>query len=200
MKSSQESLKKRGLPLKQDIEELSTLPQAQLIELLHSEDAITRTASANNLSAKQETVTKELLKQLQVEQCLYTRIAICKSLEKGNINTARQMIEYLGKIGNNQHKKLPDNVSKKKSFPLPRDIIARSLGKMDIMIFPVLIEVLFTKEIIKISEILDAIGYMAVYHPQLASQKNVEMIISIVGSYVENELILWKSMRCLSAI
>ena len=40
------------------------------------------------------------------------------------------MVEYLGQIGNNQHKVLPTNGFNKKSYPLPRDIIARTLAHM----------------------------------------------------------------------
>lgn len=199
LKSSQEQLQKRGLATEKDIAELSILSQDQLIELLHADCAMTRTASACNLSSNQEIVTSELLKQLLVERCLYTRIAICESLERGNINTANQMIDYLGKIGNNQYKKLPHKVSEKKSFPLPRDIIARSLGNMNIAVFPVLIEVIKSSDIFKISEVLDSIGYMVFYHPILATLQNAEPIFSLVDDYADSELILWKVMLCLSA-
>jgi len=164
-----------------------------------SDCSTARTASACNLSSEQETVTGELLKQLRVEKCLYTRIAIAKSLEKGNINTAKQMIGYLGIIGDNQHKELPKTVSRKTSFPLPRDIIARSLGNMDIAVFDEIIDVIEGKDIIKISEALDAIGYMAFYHPQLATLHNAEPIFSLVEYCAENKLILWKAMLCLSS-
>jgi hypothetical protein len=199
LKSSQENLQKRGMASKLEIEELSVLSQIQLIELLHSNQAVTRTASAYNLYSEQEEVTEELLKQLQIETCLYTKIAICESLEKGNIKTARQMVEYLGKIGDNRHKELPDTVSKKKSYPMPRDIIARSLGKMDVTVFPVLNEVLNSKDIIKISDALDAIGYMVFYHPQLATLQNADAILYLAESYTWNRLIPWKAMMCLSA-
>jgi hypothetical protein len=199
LKSSQEDLIKRGLASKTDIEDLSTRSQAQLIELLHSNRAITRTASAYNLTSTQEEVTEELLKQLQVETCLYTRIAICERIEKGNITTAKQMIEYLGKIGANQYKEIPAAVSKKKSFPLPRDIIARSLGRMDTAVFPALLEVLGSQDVKKISEVLDAIGYMVFYQSQLVTLQNAEVIFHIAENYEQNRLILWKAIMCLSA-
>ncbi|SHO46881.1 hypothetical protein [Anaerocolumna xylanovorans] len=199
LKSSQEDLAKRGFASIEDIEKFSTLSREELIDLLHSDNAVFRTAAACNLSSRQGMITGELLKQLQIEQCLYTRIAICESLKKGDINTAEQMADYLGKIGNNQHKKLPGAVSKKKSYPLPRDIIARTIGSMDISVFPALVEVIKSNDISKISEALDAIGYMVFYHPQLATHQNAEVIVYVVEKYAENERILWKAMMSLSA-
>ncbi len=199
LKSSQEELQKRGFATQKDIKALNAISQEQLIELLHSNCATTRTAAACKLSSKPEIATRELLIQLSNEKCLYTKIAICKSLEKGNIDTAKQMTDYLGKIGNNQYKKLPSKVSEKKSFPLPRDIISRSLGNMDTIVFPVLIEVIKSKDTLKISELLDAIGYMVFYHPVLATLENAESIFPLVENYAESELILWKTMLCLSA-
>lgn len=51
-----------------------------------------------------EEAAEELLSQLAQEKCLYTRIAICEALECGEIHTAEKMTEYLGVIGNNQHR------------------------------------------------------------------------------------------------
>ena len=188
VKSSLSDLQRRGFATEDDIKKSYNLSQNELITLLHSKCAISRTAAAHNLSIMQASVQNitditgttditdnkniiktpsipnvidELLKQLCVEKCLYTKISICESLEKSDndcITTARKMTAYLGKIGNNQHKILPEKVSKKKSFPLPRDIIARSLGKMDITIYPVLLELIHSRDVCKISEVLDAIG------------------------------------------
>lgn len=178
---------------------LAQLPQKQLIKLLHSNCAITKTSAAYNLSPIGPSVANELLKQLSVEKCLYTKIAICKSLEQGNIDTAEQMIKYLGIIGNNQHKKLPDRVSAKKSFPLPRDIIARSLSKMDVSIFPLLLEVLNSGSETQIREVLDAVGFMAFYNCKLANKKTAKEIYKIIEKHKGNDLIIWKSILCLSA-
>lgn len=199
VKSSQKELEKRGFASIEDREKFRALSKEQLLTLLHSDNAVFRTAAAYNLSARQELVTGELLRQLQIEQCLYTRIAICESLEKGDIHTAEQMVDYLGKIGSNQHKKLPDAVSKKKSYPLPRDIIARTVGNMDTAVFPVLAGVIKGNDTSKISEALDAIGYMAFYHSQLATHQNAEEILSVIKKQMENKLILWKAMMSLSA-
>lgn len=94
---------------------------------------------------------------------------------------------------------MPEAVSLKKSYPLPRDIIARSLGKMSIYIFPALIDILKTEDVEKISEVLDAIGFMVFYNSELATLNNATIIYTIITKYEENPLIIWKCILCLSA-
>lgn len=199
MKSTQEDLQKRGFASEEDIAELAVCSEDQLILLLHGESAVVRTAAAHHLSSQHGNVTDELLVQLICEKCLYTRIAICECLERGNQETAGKMIPYLGKIGHNQYKKVPEKVSAKKSFPLPRDIIARTLGKMDASIFPVLTEVLESGDCEKTSEVLDAIGFMIFYHGQLADSQNARKICQIEINFPGNSLLIWKMLLCLSA-
>lgn len=199
MKSSQEDLQKRGFAAASDIEKLRHAPQRRLLELLRGDCAVTRTAAAHNLCATQAQAADELLKQLALETCLYTKIAICQSLERGNRDTAASMARYLGKIGNNQHTHVPGKVSAKTSFPLPRDVIARALGKMDAAVFPVLLDTLRNGEPAAISEALDAAGYMVFYHPPLATLANAEPIFEIISRRFDNELLLWKAVLCLSA-
>lgn len=199
LKSNQKHLQKRGLATADDISELENSQPSELIKLLHSDCAVTRTASAYNLFPSDELTVTHLLEQLSAEKCLYTKIAICESLEKGNRNTARQMTRYLGKIGNNQHKVLPQKTSAKKSYPLPRDIIARSLGKMDTSVLPVLLDVLKIGDEVKISEVLDAIGFMTFYHPEIATDCNAQAVNELFRKYENSTLIIWKSIVCLSA-
>lgn len=199
MKSNKSDLKKRGYASGEDVERSSGLPQEILIEKLYSSDAVIRTVAASNLLSIDEIATYELLRQLAIEKCLYTKIAICESLERGNYKTAIRMTEYLCKIGNNQHKALPNKVSAKKSYPLPRDIVARSLGRMDVSVFPVLIAVLYEHDMEKVCEVLDAIGYMVFYHPILATPESAKPVLSLIDTFSENQLILWKVIQCLSA-
>lgn len=199
MKSELKQLRKRGMATEEDILALSKLSFESLTELLHSKEPHIRSAAAAKLCDFVNDAATKLLEQLSEEKCLYTRIAICKSLERGNSQTVQKMISYLGCIGNNQHNDLPDKVSAKKSFPLPRDIIARSLGRMDTSIFPLFLEVLENGTLRQIAEILDSIGYMVFYHPELAIEENCRAILTLAGQHEENLLILWKCILCLSA-
>lgn len=199
MKSSTENLRKRGYATSDDIASLKNMSQKQLCDLLHSEYATIRTSAAYNLLSADKMTITELLKQLSCEKCLYTKLAICEALEKTGVLGAVQMIEYLGRIGSNQHKRLPQKVSDKKSFPLPRDIIARALGRMDIAILPLLLDVLNGDDIVKNSEVLDAISFMVFYNSALATQEHADFIISVMDRHKDNELIVWKCLLCLSA-
>lgn len=199
MKSKLSDLKKRGMVTGEEILSFSNLPIEELVKLLHSENACERSAAAINLLPVSDMAADELLTQLSFEKCLYTKISICESLEKGNIETAKKMSKFLGMIGNNQYIKLPEKVSAKKSYPLPRDIIARVLGKMDALIYPVLDDILKTAYTEQISEALDAIGFMVFYNPQLVNSVNVKSILRILNIYKDNEIIVWKSILCLSA-
>lgn len=199
MRSSKADLQKRGFASEEDFAALSDCTEEQLLTLLHDQSAVVRTAAAHHISSRDCKVADELLIQLMNEKCLYTKIAISECLEKGTAETAGKMSLYLGKIGQNQYKKLPDAVSAKKSFPLPRDIIARALGKMEPSILPVLIKVLDGGDLSKISEVLDAIGYMIFYHRQLANHENARRICQIEKRFEEEPLLLWKMILCLSA-
>lgn len=198
-KSSPKDLQRRGLASAEDIRSLKDLPASGLITLLHSEDAVARTAAAYNLFLMDDLAVVHLLEQLSIEKSLYTKIAICEVLEKGGLDAARKMTAYLGKIGCNQHRMLPAKISAKKSYPLPRDIIARSLGKMDTSVLPALLDVLQSGDEAKISEVLDALGFMAFYHKEVATEENAQAVYRVLHDFADNALIVWKSVVCLSA-
>lgn len=140
-----------------------------------------------------------LLNILSNEKSLYTKIELCKSLEKGNEFTANLMCKNIGDIGKNQHKS-PKKPSKKNSYPLPRDIIARTLSKMDKSIINILISNLNdNNNELKISELLDAIGFLTFYNSELAIVENFNEIKNIFFKFKESELITWKICICCSA-
>jgi hypothetical protein len=109
------------------------------------------------------------------------------------------MTAYLGKIGNNQHRTPPERVSMKVSYPLPRDIIARSLGRMTIRILPALVEVLEQQELSACYEALDAIGFLVFYHRDQVQDRGLEQIINLAKQYPEDNLLIFKTAMCLSA-
>lgn len=199
MKSTDQQLRDRGMAAAAEIERLSHKPAAELLELLAAREAHIRSAAAINLQKDADWASEKLLLQLSVETCLYTRIAICESLEQGSVTAARNMIRYLGCIGSNQHQVLPQKVSAKKCFPLPRDIVARTLGRMDESVFPVLLSGLAGEYGGSIYELLDAIGYMVYHNPVLGTEINCEQLIKRSSHAVSEErLALWKLIICLS--
>lgn len=201
LKSDLERLKNRGMPLEEDVELLKDKSLKELINCLNDDNAIIRTSAAINLKPyiNKNKVCSSLLLQLSKEKSLYTKIAICETLQNGNIDAARKMTEYIGKIGDNQYKIIPKKVSLKKTYPMPRDIIARTLSKMSIDIFPLLIEILESDDLIKIYEVIDAVGFMVFYNKNLSCDKNLEYIINLTEKYKNDKLIIWKCITCLSA-
>ena len=199
MKSTRSQLKNRGMASPEEIAACASLPWDQLVEELRSPDPCRRTAAARCMDPNSKSAAVLLLEQLAQEKCLYTRLAICETLEKGTEETAEKMLPWLGRIGKNQYKALPDKVSAKKSFPLPRDLIARSLARMDMAVFPLLLQLFKTGSEQQISEALGAAGFMAFYHPALADGENAERILHLLHSHSGSEIIVWKVLLCLSA-
>lgn len=199
MKSSEDALRLRGFASKEDKKALEQCSVGALLEALENPVGVIRTAAASCLSTEDPAVVEALLQQLSREVCLYTRLAICDTLRQGDVATARQMVDWLGKIGDKLYDVPPAKVSAKKSFPLPRDLIARTLGKMEPGILPVLLECLHDGDIKKVSEALDALGYLVFYQRQLASTENVMPVLQVLENHPKHPLLTWKVLLCLAA-
>ena len=202
-KSSLDDLRKRGYIDDLDISEYEEKTKEDLATLLQDQDAVVRSMAAKALGrfcqSDDAKLAEALLEQLLREKKLYTRLELAVALEQGKIKTAQRMTAYLGMIGSNQYKELPQRPSLKKSYPLPRDLIARSLGRMEVSIAPVLYEILETGSIEEISEVLDAIGFLFFYHPDKVCLEAVEKILDVINRYSDKEIIVWKGIVCLSA-
>jgi len=203
LNSDLETLRERGYIEGYDISDFKKLDREALLNLLEDKQPIYRSAAAKVIRLKYDVcninMANALLKQLSKEKKLYTKLEICSTLETGNQITAKEMISYIGKIGKNQHKTLPERPTLKQSYPLPRDLIARSLGRMRREIMPLLMEVLDSGDLIKIREVLDAIGFLSFYDRKAISYKCMNKVIHTIEYYREDNLILWKGIICLSA-
>lgn len=177
---------------------LREAPQAELLALLQGDNACLRSAAAACLAPAVDAVADSLLAQLAREPCLYPRLAICEALQGGGVQTARKVAGYLGRIGCNQHRALPARPSAKTSYPLPRDLAARTLAKMDPAVFPVLLAALEGAPS-AVREALDAVGWMAFYHPALATEAACETVLAAARRQPEDPVLLWKTLLCLSA-
>ncbi len=189
--------KKRGWVESSELLAFQDHSVAELLVLLSDEQTLLRTIAAHLLPINCET-TNFLLAALIVEPALYTRLAITEKLESGDQMTARQMLPLLAEIGNNQHS-TPIDPSKKSSFPLPRDLIARSLGRIQPSIFPTLLAAATDLPVLKLSELIDAIGYLAFYHAELTTSEHFEALLKIKNAHKEEPLIQWKFLICFSA-
>lgn len=199
MKSDFEARRKRGYLTLEEAAAFAPASTEEWINLLNAPDACTRTAAAKHLPAKDPACARALLQRLQIEKCLYTRLAICESLQQGDVQAARLTADRLGTIGNNQYRQPPARPSAKRSYPLPRDIAARVMGKMEPSVFPVLANILQSGDEVKLSEALDAAGFMAFYHPVLRTCENAGLVVRLARQYQKQPLLLWKAALCLSA-
>lgn len=198
MKSNQKQLQARGWIEEEDLFPFETSSSEELLRLLNSENPQERSIAARLLPLTEE-ITVKLLEAAAKEKKLYCRLEIMRKLETGTSETAKQMLPYLSKIGNNQHRLPLKQPSAKKSFPLPRDLIARSLGNMSPEILPTLFEQLSCLKSSQTSELLDAIGLLVFYHPNEASDEYFNQLLALWDKHADSPLLQWKLVICFSA-
>ncbi len=133
-----------------------------LIQLLNSPDPCERSACAWVLGKRKiKAAIEPLCLLLEKEKKLYTKIAVCDALTAVGEPAVAHLICRLGRVGNNQHRHLPQKPFQKKNYPLPRDIAARTLAKIGPSALPHLEDVVVGNDRVKISEAIDAIGCIA---------------------------------------
>ena len=69
----------------------------------------------------------KLCHQLAIEKKLYTKIALCETLAECAELSIEPLIGLLGRIGKNQETQIPEIGFYKVSYPLQRDIAARTI-------------------------------------------------------------------------
>lgn len=198
MKSSDFQLKSRGKITFEDLQYYNNHSKLELLEMIKSKEAYKRTIAIKLLSEKKDLnddLIRLFLQTLTQENKLYTKIELCDALSKGNVQSAKIMVEYLGQIGTNQHKVLPTNGFNKKSYPLPRDIIARTLAHMKKEILPVLLDVLKTDNTLAIREVIDAIGFMCFYQKLNSSHQIIDALLLCLKTNFKDEITRWKLVR-----
>ena len=196
-KSSELEMKNRGYIQENDLFIYRSLGLSELMELLNSISAFERTIAVrliSNLMKDDEHKAVLLCERLSNENKLYTKIELCEALRKMGTSAAKIMCMYLGKIGNNQYKELPAQEFKKKSYPLPRDIISRTLAHMGREILPYLIEVLKSKDTQAIREGIDAIGFICFYD---SIDYPLEHLANCFNINNDDMIIRWKVARAL---
>lgn len=189
----------RGEVSNSDIAEFSPLNNEELLELLHSPDPVRRSCAAHLLQ-KHPTVrvSRDLCHRLTLEKSLYTKIEICNSLAAMGEYSVPLLIEVLGKIGTNQEKELQKTGFYKKSYPLPRDIAARTLSQCGLVALPALEHFIQSSEDTQaLSEALDAYGH--IIHTEKSVQSSASLQ-ALAAKYPKNDLLIYKIARCLSII
>lgn len=202
--------KKRGEITKADLTPYLNFSTTQLIEMLESPEAQNRTIAATILGNKSDNdAMKMLTHALKIEKALYSRIAISEALGEMGESAVGPVADLLGQIGNNQETELPKKYFNKKSYPLVRDMAARTLVKIGKPATPYLIQLLESeKDIFIKQQAIDALGAIA---SKTGDYRSLMSIINcfdnIVGINLEDinsdenmdKVILWKIIRSLSA-
>lgn len=193
MKSSQEQLSSRGyLPKEMILND--SIEIEVLFNQLNNSDPVQRSMAARVLGKYyilQKETAKKLLERLCIEKKLYTRIEICDALAKGDSGTVSAMIPYITYLGNNQYRSIEEaKTSKKKSYPLPRGLITRTIGRMEASVASTLLKNLSQEEYAP--EILEGVGYLIFNHPKLQTVENYEEARDYYEQYKNNLLFVWK--------
>lgn len=199
-----EARKSRGQIDSDDLEPFKNSNHKELFNMITDKNPQIRTISATLLNKEfidnlddENIIINKLANSFKDEKALYTRIAISNSLVSYGELAVPSLIQLLGQIGNNHEKRLPKKYFNKKSFPLPRDLAARTLTKMGDIPTPFLIDVLnenysnFVKE-----QAIDAIGAIAYKyddHRAFNTLKNLSEFFKDTSPFIS-----WKIIRSLS--
>lgn len=197
MKSSKDQLKLRGYIEDKDLKLYHDFSKEELIERLNSKVAVNRTIAARSLiQYKDKDVLEILISRLEVEKKLYTKIALSETIGAYDGDACEELIKYLGGIGDNQHRKLPDQPFSKKNYPLPRDIIARTICKIGQPALKYLKDCLAYGEYKQVLEAIDAIGFISYYEKDNCCLYEIMLLLD---TYKDDDLMVWKLLRSLQA-
>lgn len=197
MKSTAIQLKSRGF-IEDNSESNFTGTFTNIVTMLNSKIPSDRTLAARLLkNHKSQDVVSLLIDALKKEKKLYSKIELCNTLVFMDKPAINPLINSLGIIGNNQHKKVPEKEFLKDSYPLPRDIASRVLIRIGKKAMPALLSNLKNPNTLRLSELVDTIGHINFYSP---NNKVYDALKYCFKIHQENPLILFKLIRACSGI
>ena len=198
MTTKQEQLQNRGYIEDGFESEFVDVSLNKKAEFLKSKIATQRTLGAKLLREhKSEKTVEYLIKALKTEKKLYPKIEICNTLSELNEIAINPLIMCLGKIGNNQHKIVPEKEFLKESYPLPRDIASRTLIRIGKKAIPELLTELNTEDKSILSELIDTIGHI---NFNTKTDNIYEPLKTCYNRNKKEDLIKWKIIRAFSGI
>lgn len=189
--------RKRGEAKKDDLARFSSCSEPDLLSLLRSKKPVERTCAAIHLQKFQNpTVIDKLCKQLSIEKQLYSKLALCETLAECAELSIKPLIELLGKIGNNHETKIPETGFYKVSYPLPRDISARTICRLgSVVILPLEKFIESSKDTKSIAQAIDAYGHI-IYTNNI--ERSSAALQSVNEKYPKSDFLKYKIARCLS--
>jgi len=190
---------KRGQITPGFIQPYTDLPDEKLYKLLSSSLPQERTTAAYILGQRKKPESIPILcSAFQTTKTLYTRIEISNSLAKIGKIAVPALLELLGTIGSNQHKNLPAKNFEKKNYPLPRDIVARTIIRIGPPAIPGLLKVLQDGKRQQILEAIDAVGYISFYMKPNDPEIETELLVAY-SKHIDDSLVRWKIVRAFQA-
>lgn len=161
--------------------------------MIDDHDAQQRSVAATLLGDRGITISiASLCERLSIEKSLYSKIAITNSLAKFGPEAIVHLEKYIGKIDKNQHEKLPEDIFKKKNYPLPRDIVIRTIIRMEEQALPYLQRLLNTDNTSILSEVIDCIGHITFYSKNYSV---LDDLLTIFDNSEKSEVLRWKVIR-----
>ena len=189
--------KQRGQVSHELITEFAGKSDEALITMLKDKNAQLRTAAATLLGERKfESAVQPLCIALTKEKALYSRLAICEALVLMGEAAIGPLIDLLGKIGSNQHRALPEKGFYKRSYPLPRDIAARTLIRMGIPVLQKIAPVLRAGDRAQILEAIDVIGDIS---NQYMNDHCLGPLLAVYEDSSDDDLMQWKILRSFQA-
>ena len=188
---------KRGQVSKEEVQQYESATVEELKMLINGNDSKKRTIGAFLIGNKKILeMIPHLCKSLLIEKSLYPRIAISEALGKMGEPAVVPLISLLGKIGKNQETELPKKYFEKKSFPLARDMAARTLVKIGKPAIPGLIQQIKSGDNFETQQAIDAIGGIV---SKTYDDRPLIILLEALIDYSDNEITVWKIIRALSA-
>jgi HEAT repeat protein len=193
---------KRGQVSPEDLKPYFESSDEYLMGLLKGNNPQKRTISAKILGRrKTSNAIIPLSLALKSEKALYSRIAISESLSSIGEPAVVPLIGLLGEIGHNQETELPKTYFNKKSFPLSRDMAARTLVKIGKPATNPLIAVLENQDKFKVQQAIDALGGIAAKNGDRRALKVLINRLELLSNDLQDnndKITLWKITRALS--
>ena len=191
--------RERGEVNETDISDFASFDESELLFFLHSEKTVERSCAAIHLKKYQNpTVVDKLCHQLAIEKKLYTRIALCETLAECAELSIVPLIGLLGQIGKNQETKIPETGFYKLSYPLPRDIAARTICRLGIVaILPLEIFIKSSKDMKALTQAIDTYGHIVYSNKIKCSSSPLQKLYE---RHPKNDFLKYKITRCVSGI